>query len=97
MLLEGRGNARSWIGAASDVRGERPVFQGRGAWVKDLHARCEGGHVHEVLQGSILGPGGVRRNRTANAAEYDASFCDSYLKLVGCRMSCDVDKVVTAS
>jgi hypothetical protein len=73
------------------------AFRGRGVWLAKLHARCEGGHIHEVLQGSVVCPDGVRRNRTANAAEYDACFCDMYLKLVDDDMDRRVATCTTAS
>ena len=45
---------------------------GRGAWLRDLDARCLGGHEHLVLQGGGL---------TAAAAEYSDEFCSAYAKL----------------
>ena len=53
---------------------------GSAACVRQLACRCEGGHVHERLEGTVFHPPSGRwRSRTSIAAEYSVAFCRRFL------------------
>ena len=63
------------------------LFRGRASWIPELTRPCRGGHVHEVLEGSVRCPDGRWRSRTSLASEYAPEFCDRVFLLATPRTS----------